>query len=572
MPALMPTVSGVVTGYSVSPALPAGISLDPSTGRISGSPTAAAAPTTYTVTASNGSGSTTFGVALTVFSLELESGGIARVAAQGAALAPEVVVRPLHFNLGTLYAQASDGDGLFAGSVAVTANSDGTYSLRLSTRSDATPNLYTGTISISLCRDAGCATPQDVPNISVPYSVRVMGVSTAWPGDNRTTLTAWAGAPDWATFQGNAAHTGHVPVRANPDHFTLRWKTVGNSLWAHFGLARQNLVTSNGLFYVVSSNFLDGGVVYAKRELDGTEAWRYDTSGLMYPVVNPAAVANGVVYFSAGHQEQTYLFARNAVDGSPVTRSTMSSQWDGYLAPTVGPNGAIYANAGTYGGVYGFDAQGNRLFFSSQSQVDNWTPAVNASGVYAYTGDRLQVINPLTGAVNVTIADPTHQNYVYNLGGAPVLGNAALGSVFGAAYTNSILNGGAIGNSLTNFRTTTSSIGWQVRGVYPTAPGYKDGVVYAVNQIPLRLEARAEADGALLWWWTPDYAGESQFVSEVLLTNNLAFISTNYATHAIDLASHRSVWSYPASGKLALSANGILYIHNSTDLIAVNLK
>jgi len=49
-------------------------------------------------------------------------------------------------------------------------------------------------------------------------------------------------------------------------------------------------------------------------------------------------------------------------------------------------------------------------------------------------------------------------------------------------------------------------------------------------------------------------------------------VSTNRATYAIDLETHRPVFSYPVFGKLALSANGVLYIQNATDLIAINLK
>ncbi|HKF46774.1 MAG TPA: Ig domain-containing protein [Terracidiphilus sp.] len=63
---LSPTVTGSVTGYSVSPAFPAGIALDTSTGVISGTPTASAGEATYTITASNSGGSTTFGLVLTV--------------------------------------------------------------------------------------------------------------------------------------------------------------------------------------------------------------------------------------------------------------------------------------------------------------------------------------------------------------------------------------------------------------------------------------------------------------------------------------------------------------------------
>lgn len=63
---LAPAVTGTVTSWSVQPALPAGLALNPATGVISGTPTATAAQATYTVTAGNAGGNTTFGLALTV--------------------------------------------------------------------------------------------------------------------------------------------------------------------------------------------------------------------------------------------------------------------------------------------------------------------------------------------------------------------------------------------------------------------------------------------------------------------------------------------------------------------------
>jgi hypothetical protein len=62
-----PTSSGgAVVSYAVSPALPAGLTLDASTGVISGTPTAETAPASYTVTATNSGGSTTASVSITV--------------------------------------------------------------------------------------------------------------------------------------------------------------------------------------------------------------------------------------------------------------------------------------------------------------------------------------------------------------------------------------------------------------------------------------------------------------------------------------------------------------------------
>jgi hypothetical protein len=57
---------GAVTSYSVSPAFPAGLSLNTTTGVISGTPTAVAATATYTILAANADGSTTAAIVVTV--------------------------------------------------------------------------------------------------------------------------------------------------------------------------------------------------------------------------------------------------------------------------------------------------------------------------------------------------------------------------------------------------------------------------------------------------------------------------------------------------------------------------
>jgi Fibronectin type III domain/Putative Ig domain len=60
------STGGAIASYSVLPTLPAGLSLSPLTGVLSGTPTAIAAAATYTVTATNSLGSTTVGLSITV--------------------------------------------------------------------------------------------------------------------------------------------------------------------------------------------------------------------------------------------------------------------------------------------------------------------------------------------------------------------------------------------------------------------------------------------------------------------------------------------------------------------------
>lgn len=567
IPPLTPVLSGATTSFSVTPALPLGLTLDPVTGSISGTPVSFAQGTDHTVTVTGPSGTTTTHVRLTV----LPAITVTRMVVEGTSVYPGVTLDADALGLsGNLYAQVNDAGSLFNAPVTVTAVGD-SYALQFSTRNSASTGRHTGQASVSLCRDAACATLHAMPRLMVNYDVNVLAENGAWPGNHLTALSAVTGATEWSTFQGNAGHTGHVPVMLDPNQVTTRWQvTVPAFLYFNGRFNLATVTTEGGRFFIAGNN-----AVTARSEHDGAVLWSYSFSGLQYPSVNPPAVLDGTVYVSAGQQSSASMFGLDAIDGSVRFRSGMSNQWSNYLAPTVGPSG-VYANAGTYGGMYAFDLQGTGLYSSYTAQQSTWTPAVDSRAVYAYSGDALRVFHPTTGVLQTSIPDPTFSNYIYEIGGSAVLGGP--NSVFAAAYGNSFLNGGGIGNSLVHFNLQTNAVDWTVRGVYPSTPAYDDGVLYAVNNNPLRLEARAEGDGSLQWWWTPPASGDTEFVSEVLLTQNAVIVSTNKSTYAIDRSTRRPAWSYPAAGKLALSANGILYISGhgtfgaaSATLTAINL-
>jgi hypothetical protein len=60
------STGGAISSYSISPSLPAGLTINLTTGIISGTPSAASAQTTYTVTGTNASGTVTATVVITV--------------------------------------------------------------------------------------------------------------------------------------------------------------------------------------------------------------------------------------------------------------------------------------------------------------------------------------------------------------------------------------------------------------------------------------------------------------------------------------------------------------------------
>jgi hypothetical protein len=500
-------------------------------------------------------------------SVAIVSGDIARYAATATGLSVDVVAKPVNFTAAALYATATDKDGLIQPAVAVAANADGSFTLSLDTRPQLDTGRHAGSVTLNLCSDAACKTPLAVPSVSVPYNIVVLEKGSAWPGDKLTALSPWTDVPDWSTFQGNPGHTGFVAATLNPDQFTLRWKTgpistqTGQFGYEYF----QTLTAAKGLLYAAGENKLK-----AFKEFDGSVAWTYDVSTLANPSVNPPAVADGVVYMAAGQQDSTYMFGFDAVTGAIRFKSPMRSQWEHYLAPVAADN-MVYTNAGMYGGLYAFSSTGDQAFFRSDlSQMSMWSPTLDATSVYAYVGDSLVAFDRKTGLRTSTIKDTEFQNFTYQVNGAAVLG--APGNMFAANYGAAVVNGGTMGNSLLKFNVAKGFIDWRIAGNYLLTPAYASGVVYAVNTNPYRFEARSEADAGLLWSWTPPMAGERTWAGEPVVTKNLLFVSTNMATYAVDLRSHKVVWSYPAAGRLALTQSGILYIQNTDALVAINLK
>lgn len=123
---------------------------------------------------------------------------------------------------------------------------------------------------------------------------------------------------------------------------------------------------------------------------------------------------------------------------------------------------------------------------------------------------------------------------------------------------------------LTDFDTTARTVRWTVRGNFLAGTAYDNKMVFAL-QSPLTLDVYNEADGSLASSWTA-LSSSQQWSSNILLTNNIVFVSTDSIRYAIDPGTHLPVWSHPFAGKLSRSANGILYINSENNILAVNVQ
>jgi outer membrane protein assembly factor BamB len=402
--------------------------------------------------------------------------------------------------------------------------------------------------------DGGTRAPPSATAPAAPPTWSPPAAPTAPPP---SPLVAWDGIADWETFQSNPGHTGYVPVRLDPGRFSVRWRWDAPDTGLSSDRISAVVTGWNQVYAAVGTR------LYARSEFDGSAAWHRDFGDPASPLTSPPATSAGSVYVVAGRGSATRLYAMAAGNGELRYAAPMETQSETYLAPTVAED-KVLAPGGRFGGLYAFYASsGQQAWFVPGTQTDQWTPAAAGSQVYVYT-DSLSVLAAYDGTPKgKPIAGTAFPYTGAPVGSAPVIG--AAGMVFA-------LNGAARENALLAFDTIEQRLAWSVPGQYAGNPAYAGGRVFALARAPLRLEVRAEVDATLLWQWSPPLEDGIDAVGDVLLTDNLVFFSTSSAVFAIDLASRRAVWRLDQPGRLALSANGILYIAHGRGLTAVDVR
>ena len=441
-----------------------------------------------------------------------------------------------------------DKVGVISTDVKVSAVNSVEYLATLTTSTVLPVGSHSTGLELRLCEDDPlvCKTPLDGSPWTIPLKVVVKS------GTNLTALRSIPQMPNWSTYQGNASHTGYVPASFDVKNFVRRWTMPATQANAE----RLAVTHDNGkVFAVLSGRFTTQSSVVAISEDTGKELWRVDLGALHR--VNPPAAGNGKVYVtSTGHQD-TFFWVFNQADGSLLSKKSMSSQWETYLAPTIFGD-TVYTNSGSYGGMSKFSTTTHDLlWYTSLPQYDGWTPAVDGTHAYAYMAGSLYAVNTTDGKVAYTINDPANQWNGYTA----------------AVVTLSGKQGGFVvnGGRLIGFDLAAKSLAWSANGTAVGPPAYAKDVVYVLNAGGTVLEAHSPANGSLQW--TSNSFGDKGRFNKLIVTDNLAFVSSDTTTLAIDLETRKTVWEYPLGGELSISNRGVLYIGGADrKLAAVNLQ
>lgn len=440
------------------------------------------------------------------------------------------------------------------------------YTLLFEATAINTPGTYSGTLTLANCPEPSCDNALAMANVGVaiPYTITVTPESFLQP------VPTQSGLPEWETFQGNAGHTGFVPVTLDPAAFAQKW------IWSPPAFPQQyprlrHATTGSGKVVVADAGDFRDDTLYALDEANGTVAWQHKFA-TNATVQHPAAWGGRVFVVTSGGGDPA-MWSFDLATGTRLSSESFfwRSMTPDYLAPVV-KGGIVYSHgtSTTFGGMYAFKGStGTHRWWGGTPYADLWSPAVDDDLAYAHTGGELTALNRHTGQKAFSIPNNGFVARDMSLNTAPVLpGNGSIVVVDALYETPNVI----ADNNLIAYDAPGRVESWRVAGKFASVPAVAGNVVYVLNALTSRLDARSLATGQLLWSWAPPLQFESIWLGNLVVTNNLLFVSTNKATHAIDLSTHQSVWNHAATGKLALSSNSVLYVTSNEQVTAIALK
>ena len=343
-------------------------------------------------------------------------------------------------------------------------------------------------------------------------------------------VPSWNQTEEWATFQGNAGHTGEIAATLDPAAFREQWTATVSA-----GTRLHPAASGDGKVFVSSDIYYGSQRLWALDAATGSQLWMREFGSISS--LQAPAYGNGRVYVQTGGHQDSFLWSLDGGTGTLRFKTAYGNQWSSWLAPVVADSG-VYAAGGYYGGMSRFNSTTGAVSYTmGRPQYDGWTPAVADGLVFSYGGG-LTATHSRSGAAAYLIADNRLPQ-----AGTPV--------VTASRYVLGTTSSSLFAVDLANRRVAWVQSGSGMSGT----PASADGVIYLVAN--RQLEARKEIDGTLLWSWSPP-EGEPQ--GTMIVTRNLLFVRTAANTYAVELSAKRHVWSYAASGHLAMTREGLLLI------------
>ncbi|HYC42784.1 MAG TPA: PQQ-binding-like beta-propeller repeat protein [Noviherbaspirillum sp.] len=381
----------------------------------------------------------------------------------------------------------------------------------------------------------------------------------------------------WTAFRGGASHTGYVAATINPASIRQVWQwdavLPDKPDYAVNRPTIRPIVFANSSFFVTTGIFAyDRQQVFAVDVATGRQKWSRDLGHQTY--VSPPAVDSGRLVFTADSGTVSGMgFAHNVHfldtrDGTELARTPYVSQ-GAFAAPTIFA-GNVYNGCDAYGGLCAWNlTSGNGLWGHDwMAQTDFWTPAADADQLYAYAPPTcapefgclpsgLYIYDRLSGQPTGHIAERISVPLNALRGDffvSPIIGSYGNVLVYGSLGVSDMTS------AIASFEPAQSRLVWKIAGNYQGQPAVAHGVVYALNQNPMRIEAIDERTGQLVWTSTVTQADEQAYVGNIIATRNALVFSTNKRVYIVDINNGSVQWVMQSPGEVAITPDGYMLV------------
>ena len=354
------------------------------------------------------------------------------------------------------------------------------------------------------------------------------------------------GQGSWSTYGGDVSHTGYVTGSLGAGTWLKNW--------TYPALNVVGAAVAEGKAFITFNNT----EVAALNAVTGTKLWQTSVaSGApygFYDVINAPAWFNGRVYLVQGQQEYTGIISLNSTTGAQQWRKPVGDQWERYLAPTVSDLG-VFFNAGSYGGMYGFEFAGIQRFFDSNlPQVDEWTPAIYQGGLYSFLRGTLRSHDLATGATLWSVSVPGGSYYTYSS-----YRTLACADGVGVVVNDSSLT------SLVAFDLAAHTIKWTAPGAFIGTPAISNGSVFALTT--KGVEEHSMSDGRLLGTYSSAFSSSSSG-SQPVVTDDLVIFAAYDGVRVFNRYSRALTQMIPETGGVIALADNQLIVTTGTGVSA----
>lgn len=429
-----------------------------------------------------------------------------------------------------------DKTGLIQPAVELKAISPLEYSVKMKLAATLKPGSYSTRLEVRLCEDnpLTCTKPIDGSPWYVPLNVTVKAAT------NLTPLTKLPGGATWYGYGGSTARTNYISGNFDPAKFSTRFIYAFDTMYES---------PKGGMF-------IDDGIVYmnvsqehirAIDESSGKVLWD-KTLGANRPMSVPAVVGERLYVAINEGKAQLQVFDKKTgvSDGAFDIGS-----FDNRGGVAVHSGGLLFSNGSI---IKRANPTTRQVVWETATSTEPALITADADNIFAFLGSNLRTFRASDGA---TISEQSTSSA--KCSDPHIHATDGKGMLYGVCSTV----------ELRAIDTIKKQSIWSASGFFRGEVALAGSTLYTLNSDVL--EARNAVDGKVVWSIKLVQGTDAlRELSHVLVTDNLVFVSSDGPsateagkTVAVDLMTHKVVWSYPHGGGLALSANGVLYIGGS---------